>query len=65
MTIIYMHNKWSRAQDVLGTLALSVILSGGLLGLLQMQPNPLAWPSYCLPLFLVLTFLFFEWIHQD
>lgn len=66
LTIMDMnHNKWSRAQKVLGTLGLSIILSGGLIGLVYMQPNPLEWSSHCLPIFLILTFLFFEWMHQD
>jgi hypothetical protein len=61
-----MHNDtWKRAMNTLGSLALSIILGGGLVSLVTLQPNPVLWPAVCRPLSLIIIFLFFQWLHRD
>jgi hypothetical protein len=53
-----------RAKRVLGTLGLSIILGGGAVALVTLQPNPVLWPPVCRPLAIIITFLFFQWLYR-
>ena len=53
-----------RAQRVLGFLAVSIILSGACISLASMEVNPVKWPGVCRPLFVLITFLFFQWFYS-
>jgi len=54
-----------RAKRVLGYLAIAVFLSGGCISLASMEVNPLKWPSVCRPIFVLVSFLFFQWFYKD
>lgn len=54
-----------RAKRVLGYLAIAVFLSGGCISLVSMEVNPLKWPSVCRPIFVLVSFLFFQWFYKD
>lgn len=54
-----------RAKRVLGYLAIAVFLSGGCISLASMEVNPLKWPSVCRPIFVLVSFLFFQWLYKD
>jgi len=55
----------SRTKRVLGYLALSVFLAGGCISLASMEMNPTRWPSVCRPIFVLVSFLFFQWLYRD
>lgn len=55
----------SRTKRVLGYLALSVFLAGGCISLASMEMNPSKWPGVCRPIFVLVTFLFFQWLYKD
>jgi hypothetical protein len=54
-----------RAKRVLGYLAIAVFLSGGCISLASMEMDPLKWPSVCRPIFVLVSFLFFQWLYKD
>ena len=54
-----------RAKRVLGYLALSVFLAGGCISLVSMEMDPTKWPGVCRPIFVLVTFLFFQWLYKD
>jgi phosphotransferase system glucose/maltose/N-acetylglucosamine-specific IIC component len=54
-----------RTKRVLGYLALAIFLSGGCISLVSMETNPFNWPSVCRPIFVLVTFLFFQWLYKD
>jgi hypothetical protein len=54
-----------RAKRVFGYLALAIFLSGGCISLASMEANPFNWPSVCRPIFVLVTFLFFQWFYKD
>jgi hypothetical protein len=54
-----------RAKRVLGYLAIAVFLSGACISLASMEVNPLKWPSVCRPIFVLVAFLFFQWLYKD
>lgn len=53
-----------RVRRVLGFLAVSIILAGACVSLASMEVNPLKWPGVCRPLFVLITFLFFQWFYS-
>jgi protein-S-isoprenylcysteine O-methyltransferase Ste14 len=54
-----------RTKRVLGYLAIAIFLSGGCISLVSMETNPFNWPSVCRPIFVLVTFLFFQWFYKD
>jgi hypothetical protein len=54
-----------RAKRVLVYLAIAVFLSGGCISLASMEMNPLKWPAVCRPIFVLISFLFFQWLYKD
>jgi hypothetical protein len=54
-----------RVKRVLGYLAIAVFLSGGCISLASMEMNPLKWPAVCRPIFVLISFLFFQWLYRD
>ena len=54
-----------RVKRVLGYLAIAVFLSGGCISLASMEMNPLKWPAVCRPIFVLISFLFFQWLYKD
>ena len=55
----------TRTKRVLGYLALSVFLAGGCISLASMEMNPTKWPGVCRPIFVLVSFLFFQWLYRD
>lgn len=55
----------TRTKRVLGYLALAVFLAGGCISLASMEMNPLKWPSVCRPIFVLVSFLFFQWLYKE
>lgn len=53
-----------RTKRVLGYLAVAIFLAGGCVSLASMQMNPVHWPGVCRPLFVLITFLFFQWLYS-
>lgn len=52
-----------RAKRILSYLAIAIFLAGGCISLVSMEVNPVKWPGVCRPLFVLVTFLFFQWFH--
>ena len=52
-----------RAKRVLSYLAIAIFLAGGCISLASMEVNPVKWPGVCRPLFVLVTFLFFQWLY--
>lgn len=46
-------------------MALSVFLAGGCISLASMEMNPTKWPGVCRPIFVLVSFLFFQWLYRD
>jgi hypothetical protein len=46
-------------------LALSVFLAGGCISLASMELDPTKWPGVCRPIFVLVAFLFFQWLYKD
>lgn len=55
----------ARAKRILGYLAVSVFLAGACISLASMEVNPFKWPNVCRPIFVLITFLFFQWLYKD
>ena len=54
-----------RVKRVLGYLAIAIFLSGGCISLASMEMSPLKWPAVCRPIFVLVSFLFFQWLYRD
>ena len=55
----------ARAKAVATCLVISVVLAGACISLASMEMDPTKWPSVCRPVFVLVTFLFFQWLHRD
>lgn len=55
----------ARAKRILGYLAVSIFLAGACISLASMEVDPTKWPNVCRPIFVLITFLFFQWLHND
>ena len=55
----------ARAKAVATGLVISVVLAGACISLTSMEMDPTKWPSVCRPIFVLVTFLFFQWLHRD
>lgn len=55
----------ARTKAVAIGLAISVILAGGCISLASMEMDPTKWPSVCRPVFVLVVFLFFQWLYRD
>ena len=55
----------TRTKRVLGYLVLSVFLAGGCISLASMELDPTKWPGVCRPIFVLVAFLFFQWLYKD
>jgi hypothetical protein len=55
----------ARAKAVATGLVISVVLAGACISLASMEMDPTKWPSVCRPVFVLVTFLFFQWLHRD
>jgi hypothetical protein len=53
-----------RAKRILSYLAIAIFLAGGCISLVSMEVNPVKWPGVCRPLFVLITFLFFQWFYS-
>ncbi len=45
-------------------MAIAIFLAGGCISLVSMEVNPVKWPGACRPLFVLITFLFFQWFYS-
>jgi len=55
----------ARAKAVATCLVISVVLAGACISLASMEMDPTKWPAVCRPIFVLVTFLFFQWLHRD
>ena len=55
----------ARAKAVATCLVISVVLAGACISLASMEMDPTEWPAVCRPIFVLVTFLFFQWLHRD
>jgi hypothetical protein len=55
----------ARAKAVATGLVISVVLAGACISLASMEMDPTKWPAVCRPIFVLVTFLFFQWLHRD
>jgi hypothetical protein len=54
----------TRTKRILGNLAIAIILSGGCISLVSLEPNPTKWPAVLRPIFVLVSFLFFQWFDK-
>jgi hypothetical protein len=55
----------ARAKAVATCLVISVVLAGACISLASMEMDPTKWPAVCRPIFVLVTFLFFQWLYRD
>ena len=55
----------ARTKAVATCLVISVVLAGACISLASMEMDPTKWPAVCRPIFVLVTFLFFQWLYRD
>jgi predicted tellurium resistance membrane protein TerC len=55
----------ARAKAVATGLVISMVLAGACISLASMEMDPTKWPAVCRPIFVLVTFLFFQWLYRD